>query len=220
MPRTKIGKRTRQQMRLDAEREEQLRMAQMKLESALEKIDELGKRSVQQVNNQLQLILARTHQHVLQMKWSEFLKLKLHHFEDYQWIAPKPPTKRSQSITRIGRLRTPQQPLSARPQVKSVDRGMSRRADLPAVALLRWPKPGEVALSTGGSPLAVQTFPDRCANVHIPTKLGVLKLKPQKMSEVKREVLKQLDSATLNQIKTLNSNLHMIVDMATKLRKL
>lgn len=86
MPRTKIGKRTRQQLRLDAEREEQLRMAQMKLESALEKIDELGKRSVQQVNNQLQLILARTHQHVLQMKWSEFLKLKLHHFEDYQWI--------------------------------------------------------------------------------------------------------------------------------------
>lgn len=63
-------------------------------------------------------------------------------------------------------------------------------------------------------------FPDRCANVHIPTKAGVLKLKPQKLSEVKREVLKQLDSTTLNQIKTLNSNLHMIVDMANKLGKL
>lgn len=48
----------------------------------------------------------------------------------------------------------------------------------------------------------------------------MLKLKPQKLSEVKREVLKQLDSATLNQIKTLNSNLHMIVDMANKLGKL
>ncbi|KRG03049.1 borealin isoform X4 [Drosophila mojavensis] len=129
---------------------------------------------------------------------------------------------RSQSITRSSRLRTPQpqKPPVARLQVQSVDRAVLRRVELPAMALLRWPKPGELALSTGGSPLAVQTFPDRCANVHIPTKAGVLKLKPQKLSEVKREVLKQLDSTTLNQIKTLNSNLHMIVDMANKLGKL
>ncbi|EDW12034.1 borealin isoform X1 [Drosophila mojavensis] len=221
MPRTKVAKRKRLQVREEAEREDQLKMAQMKLESALEKIDELGRRSMQKVHNQLQLIMARTHDHVLHMKWSDFMQLNLQHFEDYRCLAA-PPKMRSQSITRSSRLRTPQpqKPPVARLQVQSVDRAVLRRVELPAMALLRWPKPGELALSTGGSPLAVQTFPDRCANVHIPTKAGVLKLKPQKLSEVKREVLKQLDSTTLNQIKTLNSNLHMIVDMANKLGKL
>ncbi|TDG42984.1 hypothetical protein AWZ03_010594 [Drosophila navojoa] len=219
MTRTKVAKRNRQQLREEAEREDQLRMAQMKLDSALEKIDELGKRTMQQVHNQLQLIVARTHDHVLHMKWSDFLHLNLQHFEDYRLAAP--PKTRSQSTARSSRLRTPQpqMPPLTRLQVQSVDRAVPQRADLPSMALLRWPKPGELALSTGGSPLAVQTFPERCANVQIPTKAGVLKLKPQKLSEVKREVLKQLDSATLNQIKTLNSNLHMIVDMANKLGK-
>lgn len=66
---------------------------------------------------------------------------------------------RSQSITRSSRLRTPQpqKPPVARLQVQSVDRAVLRRVELPAMALLRWPKPGELALSTGGSPLAVQT---------------------------------------------------------------
>lgn len=86
MPRTKVAKRNRRQLREEAEREEQLRMAQMKLESALEKIDELGKRSMQQVHNQLQLIVARTHDHVLHMKWSDFLQLNLQHFEDYRCV--------------------------------------------------------------------------------------------------------------------------------------
>ncbi|XP_001993105.2 uncharacterized protein LOC6566485 [Drosophila grimshawi] len=87
MPRTKIGKRKRLLQRKEAEQEEQLRMAEMKLEATLEKIDELGKNCIQQVNNRMQLILARTHKHVLQMKWSAFLKLQLDHFADYQWIA-------------------------------------------------------------------------------------------------------------------------------------
>ncbi|EDV99030.1 GH13641 [Drosophila grimshawi] len=86
MPRTKIGKRKRLLQRKEAEQEEQLRMAEMKLEATLEKIDELGKNCIQQVNNRMQLILARTHKHVLQMKWSAFLKLQLDHFADYQWI--------------------------------------------------------------------------------------------------------------------------------------
>ncbi|XP_034474603.1 borealin [Drosophila innubila] len=221
MPRTKIIKRTRRQLQL--EREEQHRLAEMKLESALLKIEDLGKRTMQHVDYQLQRIVARTPQHVLQMKWSEFLKLDLNRFDDFQFIAPAPPPPQPQrshsNCTRSGRMRTPQQSQVPRLQVQSVDRAVLKKADLPAVAFLRWPKPGEVALSKCGSPLAVQSFPDRCANVHIPTKLGVLKMKPQKMSEVKREVLKQLDSETLNQIKTLNSNLHMIVDMANQLRK-
>lgn len=86
MPRTKVAKRKRLQVREEAEREDQLKMAQMKLESALEKIDELGRRSMQKVHNQLQLIMARTHDHVLHMKWSDFMQLNLQHFEDYRCL--------------------------------------------------------------------------------------------------------------------------------------
>lgn len=224
MPRTKLKKQTRLQVRIEAEREEKERLAEIQLESTLEKIEEWGKRVKQQVDNQLQLIVARSHQHVLQMKWSEFLKLKLNHFEDFKCMSPAPPTPKPQrshsTCSRSGRLRTQQsQSQVSRLQAQSADRDVLKKADLPAVTLLRWPKPGEVALSKCGSPLAVQSFPDTCANVHIPTKVGVLKLQPQKLSEFKREVLKQIDSSTLNQIKMLNSNLNMIVDMATKLGK-
>ncbi|KAH8263233.1 hypothetical protein KR044_006247 [Drosophila immigrans] len=224
MPRTKvIKKRTRHQVRLEAEREERERLAGVKQDAALQKIDELGRCCMQQVDNQLQMLLARTPQQVLQMKWIDFHKMQLPRFEQYQFKSPAPPAippPRSHSNCSRGRLRTPQQSQSVRYQVQSVDRASTvlKRNDLPAVSFLRWPKPGEVALSSGGSPLAVQSFPDKYVNVHIPTKVGVLKLQPQKLSEVKREVLKQLDESTLNQIKTLSSNLHKIVDIATKMQ--
>ncbi|KAH8377665.1 hypothetical protein KR093_006585 [Drosophila rubida] len=224
MPRTKVTKkRTRKQVRVEAERQERQRLAGVKLDAALQKIDEMGRRCKQQVENQLQLLQARTSQQVLQMKWSDFNKLQLQRFEEYQFKSPAPPPlppQRSRSNCTRGRLRTPHQQLTPRCQVQSVDRAdtLLKHCELPAVTFMRWPKPGEVALSTGGSPLAVQTFPDRYANVHIPTKVGVLKLQPQKLSEVKREVLKQLDASTLNQIKTLSSNLHLIVDIATKMQ--
>jgi len=86
MPRTKLNKRTRLQVRLEAEREEKERLAGIQVESTLGQIDEWGKRVKQQVDNQLQLIVARSHQQVLQMKWSEFLKLKLNRFEDFKCI--------------------------------------------------------------------------------------------------------------------------------------
>ncbi|XP_062121260.1 borealin [Drosophila sulfurigaster albostrigata] len=220
MPRTKVPKkRTRYQVRLEAEIAERQRLAGVKLDAALQKIDELGKHSKQQVDNQLQLLMARMPQQMLQMKWSDLYKLQLQRFEHLQFKSPAPPpTPRSHSNCSRGRLRTPQ---TSRNQVQSVDRAgamLKRDDNLPAVTLLRWPKPGEVALSTGGSPLAVQTFPDRCVNVHIPTKAGVLKLQSQKLVDVKREVLQQLDASTLNQIKTLSSNLHKIVDIATKIQ--
>lgn len=82
MPRTKISKRNRQQLRQEVEVEEKRRLAAIKLETALNEIDELGKRCVRQVENQLQLLLARSSQQVLQLKFSQFLQLKLSHFED------------------------------------------------------------------------------------------------------------------------------------------
>lgn len=79
MPRTKISKRNRQQLRQEVEVEEKRRLAAIKLETALNEIDELGKRCVRQVENQLQLLLARSSQQVLQLKFSQFLQLKLSH---------------------------------------------------------------------------------------------------------------------------------------------
>lgn len=86
------------------------------------------------------------------------------------------------------------------------------------MSFLRWPREGEMVFSEAGSPLAVQRPMERCADVHIPTKKGVVTVKPQKMKQVEREALMNLDQNTLKQVKTLNTNLGMIVDMATKMK--
>ncbi|XP_017849742.1 borealin [Drosophila busckii] len=218
MPRTKITKRNRQQLRMEADIDEGIRMAAVKLDSTLEQIDALTERYKLRMKNQLQLILTRTPQQLLQLKWTEFLKLDLQRFYQFELLAPTPVAKDSSRCTQS---RTAQKSQLLRIQTNSVARAMPQGREWTAqVAFLRWPKPGEVALSQSGSPLAVQSLEDRRASVQIPTKSGVLKLQPQELLNVKSEVLKQLDQATLNQIKTLHSNLDMIVDMATKLGKL
>ncbi|XP_037711630.1 borealin isoform X1 [Drosophila subpulchrella] len=217
MPRTKISAR-RQEQRQKAEREEKVRLAQIRMDSALEQIDELAKRYKQEVDNQIKLIRGRTDKQLLQMKWSDFATLKIKTFAEHQWAVPKPPTTRSLSICRA-RTRTPQNSQFSqfsRLQTQSADRAL--RGD--TMSFVRWPRAGEQVLSKAGSPLAVQTQPDRCADVHIPTKNGVITVKPHKINSVKREVLMQLDENTLNQVKTLNANLGLIVDMATKMAKL
>jgi len=50
------------------------------------------------------------------------------------------------------------------------------------MSFVRWPRAGEQVLSKAGSPLAVQTQPDRCADVHIPTRNGVITVKPHKIN--------------------------------------
>ncbi|XP_016976674.1 borealin [Drosophila rhopaloa] len=216
MPRTKIVLR-KQAQRKKADREEKVRLAQMKMDSALEKIDEMGKRYKQEVDNQIKLIRGRTDKQLLQMKLSDFTALNIKNFAEHQWAVPKPPTSRSLSISQPrGRTRTPQSSQFPRLQAQSADRAL--RGD--SMSFVRWPRAGEQVLSKAGSPLAVQMQSDRCADVHIPTKKGVITVKPQRINEVKREVLMQLDENTLNQVKTLKSNLGLIVDMATKLGRL
>ncbi|XP_017045876.2 borealin [Drosophila ficusphila] len=215
MPRTRIA--LRQAQRQKAEREEKLRQAQIKMDSALEQIDEMAKRYKQEVDNQLKLIRGSTDKQLLQMKLSEFAALKIKSFADHKWTVPKPPSSRSLSIShQRGRTQTPKNSQLPRLQVQSVDRAL--RGD--TMSFVRWPRVGELVLSKAGSPLAVQMQPDRCADVHIPTKRGVITVKPHKINTVKREVLMQLDENTLNQVKTLNANLGLIVDMATKLGRL
>ncbi|XP_022227893.1 borealin [Drosophila obscura] len=227
MPRTRIVAR-RQAQRKIADQEEKVRLANIKAEAALEKIDEFEKRVKQQVDTQIKLIHARTDKHLLKMKWSEFVDLKLKYFTDYKWKVPEPPGSRvrSNSISSDrGRSRTPQLSQLPRPIVHSLDRGhlMSGATPqkVPPMTFVRWPRAGELVLSSGGSPLAIQA-PQRenCADVHIPTKKGVITVKPLKIEQVTREVLMQLDANTLNQVKTLKANLGVIVDMATKMGKM
>lgn len=86
MTRTKISKRNRQQLRQEAEVEENRRLAAIKTETVLNEIDELGKRCMRQVDNKMQLLQARSSQQVLQLKYSQFMQLKLCHFEDLKWM--------------------------------------------------------------------------------------------------------------------------------------
>ncbi|XP_017155148.1 borealin-like [Drosophila miranda] len=222
MPRTRIV--TRQAKREKADQEEKVRLTQIKIDAVLEQVDELEMRAKTEVETQIKLIHARTNTHLIEMKMSEFLNMKLKYFTDYKWKVPEPPTSRARSTDR-GRSRTPQTSLLPRSLIQSMDRGHFKRGrtpqKVPPMAFLRFPRAGELVLSSGGSPLAVQTDRrENCADVHIPTKKGVFMVNPLKMKQVNREVLMQLDSNVLNQVKTLKSNLEVIVDMATKMGKM
>ncbi|EDW63266.2 borealin isoform X1 [Drosophila virilis] len=113
-------------------------------------------------------------------------------------------------------------PMASRPKAFSADRTprlLKKRSSSPStppMAFLRWPKPGEVALSKFGSPIVSQVMPDKFANVNIPIRNGVLSLRPKKLSEIKADLLENLDADTLSQIKTLHENLQLIVNTANK----
>ncbi|XP_032595504.1 borealin isoform X2 [Drosophila grimshawi] len=126
----------------------------------------------------------------------------------------------SSNASRISRskMRTP---MTARPKAFSADRTprnlpkqRSTSPSTPPMAFLRWPKPGEVALSKYGSPIVAQVMPDKFANCNIPIRNGVLSLRPKKLDEVKSDLVEHLDSDTLSQIKTLHENLQMIMNSA------
>ncbi|KAH8317411.1 hypothetical protein KR067_008205 [Drosophila pandora] len=114
-------------------------------------------------------------------------------------------------------------PMASRTKAFSADRTplaqkqmRSGSPSTPPMAFLRYPKPGEIALSKCGSPMVAQVMPDKFANVNIPIRNGVLSLRPKKLDadEVEANLLENLDEDTLNQIKTLHENLQMIVNKA------
>lgn len=219
----------------ECERQEKLRLAQIKMGSALVEIDELGRRYKEEVDSQIKVIRETTDKQLLQMKWSDFLALEINRFGDHPGAgelpfyrrfsgvllrsspAPKAPaaTPRSRSNSQHrGRIRTKQQTWT---RVKSADR--AAKEEDPTFTFLRWPRAGELVLSKAGSPLAVHKPLEHCANVLIPTSSGVITVKPHKLNQVKREVVMNLDPNALNQVKTLTTNLGKIVDMATKMGK-
>ncbi|EDW88622.2 borealin [Drosophila yakuba] len=135
----------------------------------------------------------------------------------------KPPSISSNSSRNSrSKLRTP---MASRTKAFSADRTplvqkqmRSGSPTTPPMAFLRYPKPGEVALSKYGSPMVAQVMPDKFANVNIPIRNGVLSLRPKKLEadEVESNLLENLDEDTLNQIKTLHENLQMIVNKASQ----
>ncbi|XP_043651231.1 borealin [Drosophila teissieri] len=135
----------------------------------------------------------------------------------------KPPSISSNcSRNSRSKLRTP---MASRTKAFSADRTPLAQKQMrsgspttPPMAFLRYPKPGEVALSKYGSPMVAQVMPDKFANVNIPIRNGVLSLRPKKLEadEVESNLLENLDEDTLNQIKTLHENLQMIVNRASQ----
>ncbi|ALC39491.1 borr [Drosophila busckii] len=127
-------------------------------------------------------------------------------------------TMDSQRYSR-SKMRTP---IASRPKAISADRtprvDKSRRTSpsTPPMALLRYPKPGEVALSKCGSPMVAQAMPGKFANVSIPIRNGVLSLQPKKLDVVKQDLLENLDTHTLEQIRTLHKNLELIMHSANQ----
>ncbi|KAH8410083.1 hypothetical protein KR009_005632 [Drosophila setifemur] len=212
MPRPKKSDRKK------SEREEKLRLAQIKIDTALEKVDEIAKRCKHEVDMQIKLIRARTDKQLLEMNFTEFMELQLDHFSDYHHAVPKIHLTRSHSIDRQrGRTRTPQHPQFPREQVQSVDRMLRSRGEKSSTTFKRYARDGEQVLSKAGSPLAVHV--QRGSDVHIPTRKGVIIVKPHELGQVKREVLMNLDENALMQMKTLKTNLGVLLEMATKLGK-
>lgn len=74
MPRTKIVTRS--------QNTEKMRLAQIKIDSALVKIDELATRYKKDVDNQIKHIRDTADEQLLQMKWSDFMGLKISHFAE------------------------------------------------------------------------------------------------------------------------------------------
>ncbi|KAH8303266.1 hypothetical protein KR059_005195 [Drosophila kikkawai] len=207
--------------RQEADREEKVHLAQIKMDAALLKVDEIARRHMEQVDSRIKLIRDTTAKELLNMKWSEFLALKLDRFADYQGsVSTSTAAPRSRSVSRkpVERIRPKQRTWT---RVQSVDREKMDE-EIPTLSFLRWPRAGEAVLSTAGSPLAVpKALKERCANVQIPTSKGLITMKPHKMmNQVKREVLMTLDQNTLAQVKALTANLDEIVNMATKMGKL
>ncbi|KAH8309141.1 hypothetical protein KR059_006169 [Drosophila kikkawai] len=208
-------------VRQEADREEKVNLAKIKMDAVLLKVDEIGRRHMEIVDSRIKLIRDTTDEELLNMKWSEFLALGIDKFADYQGSVSTSTatTPRSRSVSRkpAERTRLKQRTWT---RVQSVDR--KKLYEIPSLSFQRWPRAGEAVLSRAASPLAVpKPLEERCANVQIPTSKGTITVKPHKMmNQVKREVLKSLDQNTLAQVKMLNANLGEIVNMATKMGKL
>uniref|UniRef100_A0A182SLL3 Borealin C-terminal domain-containing protein n=1 Tax=Anopheles maculatus TaxID=74869 RepID=A0A182SLL3_9DIPT len=118
------------------------------------------------------------------------------------------------------KLRTPlaQVNKKSRSGAVSTDRGMSQitlkvEPNTP-LAFIRYPRAGENVYSLTGSPVVNAVMTKHTANVNIPVPDGVLSLQPTDMEDVDTQFLPKIDYATLEHLKTLQSNLNKIMQYA------
>lgn len=123
----------------------------------------------------------------------------------------------SQDSDRLSRskFRTPR---PDKPQAMSADRGLSMitpkvQPNTP-IAMLRYARLGESIYSITGSPVISAVRAEETANVNIPVVNGMLSIRPTEMDSIDTGLLKSIDSDTLEHLKTLQSNLNKIMQIA------
>lgn len=107
-------------------------------------------------------------------------------------------------------------PMASRTKALSADRtNKVESSDSPKspIAFYRFPKPGEMVLSTCGSPLVSHMVPENFAHLNIPMRNGVISMRPNKLSDVQQHLIQDLDPATVDQLRTLKTNIDKIVSM-------
>ncbi|TMW53248.1 hypothetical protein DOY81_001664 [Sarcophaga bullata] len=110
-------------------------------------------------------------------------------------------------------------PMAARPKALSADR--TSKFDISVSphsppTFLRFPKPGELVLSKCGSPLVAQILPENFAHLNIPLRNGVISMRPKKLADVHQHLLEDLEPVTVDQLRTLKTNIDKIVSMVDK----
>ncbi|XP_017025063.1 borealin-like [Drosophila kikkawai] len=125
--------RSKDNLRQEADREEKMSLAQIKLDAALLNVDEMAILYKEKVDNQIKLFQDITDKH-LQMKLPNFLGRKLDNFTDYQGsVSGSSAAPRSRSVSRKREKIPNQQPTWTR--VQSLDR--ERKDDAPTLSFLR-----------------------------------------------------------------------------------
>uniref|UniRef100_A0A336LFA5 CSON008238 protein n=1 Tax=Culicoides sonorensis TaxID=179676 RepID=A0A336LFA5_CULSO len=115
------------------------------------------------------------------------------------------------------KYRTPMQP---RATASSVDRvyGLITPKVQPnmPLAILRRAKVGETVFSVTGSPVITAAAVENMANVNIPVQNGVLSIRPTEMNSVDPSIVNKFDDVTIEQLKTLQQNLNLIMECAER----
>lgn len=114
------------------------------------------------------------------------------------------------------RFRTPQ---AQRIQTMSADRSIGpvtpKVQHGQKVAMLRYAKQGETVISLGGSPVVASSVITDRANINIPLAHGIFSIQPSAGGTVDPAMVSQFDRATIEQLRQLQDNLNLILDVAS-----